>query len=103
VRSERSTTPKDRKSPTKDKSSLSKEKLVPTTTAQITTVKTTAGHTAALEARNWAYQEYKSHFESTLQSIENSRQQHLVAEQRWTDSWHSSVQKVKNLYVPSAS
>lgn len=43
-------------------------------------------------------QEYKKQFENTLQQIEEEKQCLLVAEQRWMDSWNTSVEKVKLLY-----
>ena len=43
-------------------------------------------------------QKYKEFFERCLAEIEAERQRLMVAEQRWTDSWHTSVKKVKLLY-----
>ncbi|KAH3795792.1 hypothetical protein DPMN_149353 [Dreissena polymorpha] len=68
------------------------------TTASVTTAKTSLGHSATMTTRDQAYLEYKAKFEATLQEIEEEKQRLLVAEQRWTDSWNTSVQKVKMLY-----
>lgn len=43
-------------------------------------------------------QEYKAEFEKTLKWIDNERQKLMQAEQRWVDSWNTSVEKVKQLY-----
>ena len=43
-------------------------------------------------------QKYKEFFERCLAEIEAERQRLMVAEQRWTDSWHTSVKRVKLLY-----
>jgi len=43
-------------------------------------------------------QKYKEFFERCLAEVEAERQQVVVAEQRWTDSWQASVDKVKLLY-----
>ncbi|CAG2191023.1 unnamed protein product [Mytilus edulis] len=70
----------------------------PQLTASVTTAKTTLGHTATITARDKAYQEYKNKFEKTLEMIEEEKQKLLLAEQRWMDSWNTSVEKVKQLY-----
>ncbi|KAK3581902.1 hypothetical protein CHS0354_024214 [Potamilus streckersoni] len=67
-------------------------------TPSVTTFKTTLGHSATTAARDKSYQDYKKQFEGTLQMIEEEKQRLLVAEQRWLDSWNTSVQKVKDLY-----
>ncbi|KAL3871453.1 hypothetical protein ACJMK2_039450 [Sinanodonta woodiana] len=72
----------------------SKVQLTPT----VTTFKTTLGHSAAIAARDKSYQDYKKQFETTLHMIEEEKQCLVLAEQRWLDSWNTSVQKVKDLY-----
>lgn len=67
-------------------------------TATTTTAKTTLGHSAAVKARDKAYQDYKTQFEKTLQSIDDEKQRLLHAEQRWVDSWNTSVDKIKQLF-----
>ncbi|WAR30538.1 CC180-like protein [Mya arenaria] len=67
-------------------------------TASVTTAKTTLGHSATMKTRDEAYQDYKRVFENTLQEIDEEKQRLLVAEQRWMDSWNTSVEKVKMLY-----
>ena len=37
-------------------------------------------------------------FGQTLESIERQKEEQQIAEERWTDSWHTSVEKVKQLY-----
>lgn len=85
--------------PTKKRKSKNKMPEQPTLTAPVTTAKTTLGHSAAVAARDKAYQEYKRHFESTLASVALQQENQLITEQRWTDSWNSSVEKVKQLYT----
>lgn len=70
----------------------------PQLTASVTTAKTTLAHSAAVKSRDKAFQEYKTQFEKALQDIEDEKQRLLVAEQRWMDSWNTSVEKVKMLY-----
>ncbi|KAI0222951.1 DUF4456 domain-containing protein [Lamellibrachia satsuma] len=67
-------------------------------TASVVSAKTTLGHSAAVDTRDKAYQKYKEFFEHCLAEVEAERQRIMVAEQRWTDSWHASVEKVKLLY-----
>lgn len=43
-------------------------------------------------------QDYKAEFEKTLKWIDSERQKLMQAEQRWVDSWNTSVDKVKQLY-----
>ena len=43
-------------------------------------------------------QDYKAEFEKTLKWIDSERQKLMQAEQRWVDSWNTSVEKVKQLY-----
>lgn len=69
-----------------------------TLTASITTAKTTLGQSATITARESAYQDYKAEFEKTLKWIDRERQKLMQAEQRWVDSWNTSVDKVKQLY-----
>nr|XP_022323888.1 coiled-coil domain-containing protein 180-like isoform X5 [Crassostrea virginica] len=69
-----------------------------TMTASITTAKTTLGQSATITARDAAYQDYKAEFEKTLKWIDSERQKLMQAEQRWVDSWNTSVEKVKQLY-----
>nr|XP_022322520.1 coiled-coil domain-containing protein 180-like isoform X7 [Crassostrea virginica] len=69
-----------------------------TMTASITTTKTTLGQSATITARDAAYQDYKAEFEKTLKWIDSERQKLMQAEQRWVDSWNTSVEKVKQLY-----
>lgn len=69
-----------------------------TLTASITTAKTTLGQSATITARESAYQDYKAEFEKTLKWIDSERQKLMQAEQRWVDSWNTSVDKVKQLY-----
>ncbi|KAK3086983.1 hypothetical protein FSP39_000010 [Pinctada imbricata] len=69
-----------------------------TLTASVATAKTTLGHSAAIKARDSAYQEYKKAFEKTLAWIDEEKQKLMQAEQRWVDSWNTSVKKVKELY-----
>ena len=37
-------------------------------------------------------------FGQTLEGIDSQKVEQLVAEERWTASWHTSVDKVKQLY-----
>lgn len=67
-------------------------------TASVTTAKTTLGQSATITARESAYQDYKAEFEKTLKWIDSERQKLMQAEQRWVDSWNTSVDKVKQLY-----
>ncbi|XP_056009695.1 coiled-coil domain-containing protein 180-like isoform X3 [Ostrea edulis] len=69
-----------------------------TMTASVTTAKTTLGHSATVTARDIAYQDYKAEFEKTLKWIDSEKQKQMQAEQRWMDSWNTSVEKVKQLY-----
>ncbi|XP_061169622.1 coiled-coil domain-containing protein 180-like isoform X3 [Saccostrea echinata] len=69
-----------------------------TLTASVTTAKTTLGHSATTTARDTAYQDYKAEFEKTLKWIDSEKQKQMQAEQRWVDSWNTSVEKVKQLY-----
>ncbi|XP_064648966.1 coiled-coil domain-containing protein 180-like isoform X2 [Lineus longissimus] len=73
---------------------LAKAKL----TASVTTAKTTFGHTSTTKARDRAYLEYKQKFEEILANIEEEKQCLITDEERWTDSWLTSVAKVKMLY-----
>ncbi|KAK2168021.1 hypothetical protein LSH36_21g05004 [Paralvinella palmiformis] len=79
----------------RSKMSLKRES---TTTASVTTGKTTLGHTATAEARNVAFEQYKQYFKNVLVSIEEAKQMLLVTEQRWTENWAKSVEKIKALF-----
>ena len=46
----------------------------------------------------YPFQEYKRQFEKTLEKIAEEKQKLIIAEQRWMDSWNTSVDKVKQLY-----
>ncbi|XP_077986671.1 coiled-coil domain-containing protein 180-like [Glandiceps talaboti] len=70
----------------------------PDLTASVTTAKTTLGHAALVEARDSAYQEYLAEFHKNLQNIAEQKEEQVIAEDRWTDNWHTSVEKVKTLY-----
>ncbi|XP_070532747.1 coiled-coil domain-containing protein 180-like [Ptychodera flava] len=67
-------------------------------TASVTTAKTTLGHAAAVEARDNAYKEYLQVFDRNLESVDEQKQEQVIAEERWTESWLRSVDKVKTLY-----
>jgi hypothetical protein len=43
-------------------------------------------------------QEYRQKFEEMLANIEDEKQRLITDEERWTDSWLTSVAKVKMLY-----
>ena len=44
------------------------------------------------------FQTFKVHFDDLLASIEDEKSKQIMAEHRWTNSWMTSVQKVKDLY-----
>ncbi|XP_002742433.1 coiled-coil domain-containing protein 180-like [Saccoglossus kowalevskii] len=70
----------------------------PELTASVTSAKTTLAHASVVHARDEAYKEYLQIFNKNLQNIEDEKQEQLIAEERWSDSWRRSVEKVKNLY-----
>ena len=44
------------------------------------------------------FQEYKKQFEKALEKIADEKQKLIIAEERWMESWNTSVEKVKQLY-----
>ncbi|XP_050389125.1 coiled-coil domain-containing protein 180 isoform X2 [Patella vulgata] len=67
-------------------------------TATVTTLKTTLAHQAVIMAREQAFENYKAEFYNSLQDIRKAKDLLIKAEERWTDSWKKSVQKVEELY-----
>ncbi|KAF6036812.1 CCDC180 [Bugula neritina] len=70
----------------------------PKFTANIHTQKTTIGHNSTLESRDDAYKTYKMEFYQTISHIEKEKEERLLDESRWTDSWSNSIQKIRSLY-----
>ncbi|KAK0063353.1 hypothetical protein Bpfe_006994 [Biomphalaria pfeifferi] len=64
----------------------------------ITTNKTTSAHSAVIKSRDLAYQTYKTSFDKMVQEIESTKNSLLLTETLWSQSWNSSVEKVKGLY-----
>ncbi|KAK6979040.1 coiled-coil domain-containing protein 180 [Biomphalaria glabrata] len=64
----------------------------------ITTNKTTSAHSAVIKSRDVAYQTYKTSFDKMVQEIESTKNSLLLTETLWSQSWNSSVEKVKGLY-----
>ncbi|XP_071948250.1 coiled-coil domain-containing protein 180-like [Antedon mediterranea] len=67
-------------------------------TASITTAKTTLGHRNLITTRDVAFKDYQKEFTRTLTEISKQREEQLVIERRWNESWEQSVKKVKDLY-----
>ncbi|XP_033116151.1 coiled-coil domain-containing protein 180-like [Anneissia japonica] len=67
-------------------------------TASVTTAKTTLGHQKLITSRDNAFKEYLQDFERNLAEIAKQREEQLMVEQRWDESWQRSVMKVKDLY-----
>nr|KAG5705812.1 hypothetical protein BaRGS_027471 [Batillaria attramentaria] len=74
----------------------SKLQLTPT----VQTSKTTLGHSSTVKARDSAYEDYKVQFENTLAMIEEEKERLVRDEEHWTNSWLTSVQRVKDLHQP---
>ncbi|XP_071511232.1 coiled-coil domain-containing protein 180-like [Diadema antillarum] len=70
----------------------------PTATATVTTQKTTLAHQAAFDCRNDALQQCVTDYQQRLKQIATKRDEETIAENRWTGSWQTAVQKVKDLY-----
>ncbi|XP_072015860.1 coiled-coil domain-containing protein 180-like [Amphiura filiformis] len=70
----------------------------PQLSSAVTSTKTTLGHQSTVDARNKAFQDYLVAFDSKLEEIEQQKAEQMTAETRWSDSWHKSVCKVKQLY-----
>ncbi|XP_030854046.1 coiled-coil domain-containing protein 180-like isoform X3 [Strongylocentrotus purpuratus] len=70
----------------------------PTTTAAVTTQKTALAHQATYDARNHAFQQSTTDYEQRLKEIATKQEEQTTAENRWTGSWQTAVQKVKDLY-----
>ena len=45
-----------------------------------------------------SFKEYKKQFEKALEKIADEKQKLIIAEERWMESWNTSVEKVKQLY-----
>lgn len=43
-------------------------------------------------------QTYKMEFYQTISHIEKEKEERLLDESRWTDSWSNSIQKIRSLY-----
>ncbi|XP_041481342.1 coiled-coil domain-containing protein 180-like isoform X1 [Lytechinus variegatus] len=98
-------TPSQTPSQTRSRSRLAKGKKVeaevapkPTTTAAVTTQKTTLAHQATYDARNQAFKQSTADYEQRLKEIATKQEEQTIAENRWTGSWQTAVQKVKDLY-----
>ncbi|XP_077038139.1 coiled-coil domain-containing protein 180 isoform X1 [Agelaius phoeniceus] len=68
-------------------------------TASVSTAKTTLGHLAVVDARQAAYEKYKSKVEQLFAQIKEESAAQLLAIQRWSDWWEESVRKIKRLYI----
>nr|XP_026651166.1 coiled-coil domain-containing protein 180 isoform X4 [Zonotrichia albicollis] len=68
-------------------------------TASVSTAKTTLGHLAVVDARQAAYEKYKSKVEQLFAQIKEESAAQLLAIQRWSDWWEQSVRKIKRLYI----
>ena len=44
------------------------------------------------------FQSYKTQFYKSMSQIEKEKDERLLDESRWTDSWTNSIQKIKSLY-----
>ncbi|XP_056394837.1 coiled-coil domain-containing protein 180 [Hyla sarda] len=71
------------------------------TTASVTTAKTTLSHMSTVEARDTAYMKFLQDAELALTSIEEERTAQHVTAQRWEEWWRQSVLKIKELYSPN--
>ncbi|XP_014637385.1 PREDICTED: coiled-coil domain-containing protein 180-like [Ceratotherium simum simum] len=67
-------------------------------TSSVTTIRTTLGHQAAVEARDAIYLKYLALFEEELKKIQDDHTSQVKEAQRWKDSWKSSVHTVQGLY-----
>lgn len=72
----------------------------PLLTPTVQTAKTTLGHSSTVKARDSAYGDYKAQFEGTLVMIEDEKNRLARDEEHWTNSWQTSVQRIKDLYRP---
>ncbi|BFZ20283.1 hypothetical protein BsWGS_23322 [Bradybaena similaris] len=67
-------------------------------TATVQTNKSTLAHSATIDARNKAFEDYKKYFEGNLQQIEEMKEKYLTSQNNWNKSWESSVKKIISLY-----
>ncbi|XP_059513402.1 coiled-coil domain-containing protein 180 [Myotis daubentonii] len=67
-------------------------------TPSITTLKTTLGHLATVEARDDVYLKYLALFEEELKKIQDENTVQVNKAQRWKNSWKRSVETLQSLY-----
>ncbi|EPQ10417.1 hypothetical protein D623_10019339 [Myotis brandtii] len=67
-------------------------------TPSITTLKTTLGHLATVEARDDVYLKYLALFEEELKKIQDENTVQVDEAQRWKNSWKRSVETLQSLY-----
>ncbi|ELK34211.1 hypothetical protein MDA_GLEAN10021557 [Myotis davidii] len=67
-------------------------------TPSITTLKTTLGHLATVEARDDVYLKYLALFEEELKKIQDENTMQVNEAQRWKNSWKRSVETLQGLY-----
>ncbi|XP_070287224.1 coiled-coil domain-containing protein 180 isoform X3 [Myotis yumanensis] len=67
-------------------------------TPSITTLKTTLGHLATVEARDDVYLKYLALFEEELKKIQDENTVQVNEAQRWKNSWKRSVETLQSLY-----
>uniref|UniRef100_A0A8C0WS46 Coiled-coil domain-containing protein 180 n=2 Tax=Castor canadensis TaxID=51338 RepID=A0A8C0WS46_CASCN len=79
-------------------------KILTRKTPSITTLKTTLGHLAAVEARDAVYLKYLASFAEEMKKIHKDDAALVKEAQHWKDSWKRSLDTIKGLYLcqPSA-
>ncbi|XP_018419728.1 PREDICTED: coiled-coil domain-containing protein 180 [Nanorana parkeri] len=70
-----------------------------TSTASVTTAKTTLSHVSTVEARDSAYLKSLQDTKLALTSIVEEQKQQQLAAQRWKQWWNQSILKIKELYL----
>lgn len=68
-------------------------------TPSITTLKTTLGHLAAVEARDAVYLKYLALFDKEMKSIQDRFRTLLLESRRWKESWKRSLSTIQTLYL----
>ncbi|XP_049623618.1 coiled-coil domain-containing protein 180 [Suncus etruscus] len=68
-------------------------------TPSVTTIKTTLGHLAAVEARDAVYLKYLTLFEEQLKTIQDKNALLKKRAQCWKESWQRSVKSLQSLYL----
>ncbi|XP_006887023.1 PREDICTED: coiled-coil domain-containing protein 180 [Elephantulus edwardii] len=67
-------------------------------TTSTTTIKTTLGHLAAVEARDAVYLKYLALFDEETKKIQNNHTLQVKQAQHWKDNWKRSVCTIQGLY-----